>query len=442
MKQIIALSLIDRNTGQIEGLPKNPRLIRDEKFNKLVKSIIEDPELLEYRGLLVFPYKGRFVAIGGNMRFEGCKVAKMKEVTCEVLPEDTPVAKLRSFMIKDNASFGEWDWDEISSHFEIAELNSWGIDVPVIDLGAGEEIEAEEDDFDPPEDPEEVETDIKPGDILEFKKGMLCHRLICGDATKAEDMAKLMAGKLADLVITDPPYNVDYVGKTKDKLKIAGDSMSDSNFRQFLVDSFTNINTNLKRGGAVYIYHADSEGLNFRMAAKEAGWQVRQCLVWVKNCMVMGRQDYQWKHEPILYMWKDGAAHYFIDERTHTTVIEDKIDIRKLTKVEMIKLLEEIFSDKTSTSVIHEDKPQRNAEHPTMKPIRLLARQVRNSSKPFQSVLDTFGGSGSTMVTCHQLGRNCYMSELDPKYCQVIWDRMAKLDDDIQVFINGERAQN
>ena len=440
MKQILPLSQIDRNKGQIEGLPPNPRIIRDAKFEKLVQSIIDDPELLEHRGLLVFAHEGRFVSIGGNMRLEACRKAGKKEVTCETIDPATPVEKLRAYMIKDNASFGEWDWDAMSAGFDIEELANWGIDIPNIDLGIPDETEAEEDNFEIPEEIEEVRTDLKTGDVIEFKKGNLTHRLLCGDSTKTEDLKILMDGRLADLVITDPPYNVAYTGGTKEALTIMNDSMSDANFRKFLADAFTRMNDSMKRGAAFYIYHADSEGFNFRAAAKDTGWKIRQCLVWVKNQIVMGRQDYQWKHEPILYGWKDGAAHFFVDDRTNSTVIEDKIDIRKMTKPEMIKLLEEIYSDKTSTSVIHEDKPQRNAEHPTMKPIRLLARQVKNSSKVGQLILDSFLGSGSTMVAAHQLSRNCYGLEMDNRYCQVIIDRMMALDPEIDLFINGEKS--
>jgi len=439
MKQIISLSLIDRNKGQIEGLPANPRLIKDTEFDRLVKSIQEDPELLEHRGLLVFPYNGRFVTIGGNMRSEACRKAGLKEVTCETLPAETPVAKLKAFMLKDNGSAGEWDWSEFWANFTLEDANAAGIKVEPFAIDDGSEVEAEEDDFEVPEK-DEIQTDIKTGDVIEFKKGSLTHRLVCGDSTKAEDVQVLMNGHSANLSVTDPPYNVAYTGGTKEALTIMNDSMSDANFRKFLVAAFTQMNNAMNKGAAFYIWHADSEGFNFRAAVKEAGWQIRQCLIWVKNQMVMGRQDYQWKHEPCLYGWKDGASHFFIDDRTNTTVYEDKVDIRKLTKPEMITMLEEIFSDKTSTSVIHENKPQRNAEHPTMKPVRLIARAIRNSSKVGQVVLDLFAGSGTTMVACHQLGRNAYVMEMDNKYCQVIVDRMTALDGGIEIFINGELA--
>lgn len=230
------------------------------------------------------------------------------------------------------------------------------------------------------------------------------------------------------MLLTDPPYNVDYEGKTKDKLKIENDKKDDASFFEFLSDAFENAAEALKPGGVWYIFHADSEGENFRRAAREKLGKVRQCLVWNKNTIVLGRQDYQWKHEPCLYGWKDGAAHYFVDDRTQATVYEDKgIDLKKLKKDEAIKLLQDIFSDKQSTTVINEDKPARSAEHPTMKPVKLLARLIRNSTHPGETVLDPFGGSGSTLIACEQLGRICYTMEFDPKYCDVIIDRWEKL---------------
>lgn len=232
-------------------------------------------------------------------------------------------------------------------------------------------------------------------------------------------------GNLADLYLTDPPYNVDYEGS--DGQKIQNDKMGDAAFCQFLTNAFTAANTVLRNGCAIYIWHADSEGYNFRSAFKAAGWTLRQCLIWVKNSLVLGRQDYQWKHEPCLYGWKDGAAHYFTNSRTETTTIEDEgLDFDKMKKNELVDMLKTIYSDKVETTVIHENKPARNADHPTMKPIKLLARLVRNSCKQGDIVLDTFGGSGSTLITCEQLNRVCYTMELDPHYCDVIIARWEK----------------
>ena len=192
--------------------------------------------------------------------------------------------------------------------------------------------------------------------------------------------------------------------------------------------AFATANEFLRPGGAFYIWHADSEGYNFRTAAKNIGWQIRQCLIWNKNCFVLGRQDYQWKHEPCLYGWKDGAAHFFVDDRTQSTVFEDKgVDFKKLKKEELVQLLQNICAAKVSTTVIDCDRPSRSEEHPTMKPVKLLALQIRNSSRMGEIVLDPFGGSGSTLIACEQLGRKARLVELDPKYCDVILNRWEKL---------------
>ena len=243
---------------------------------------------------------------------------------------------------------------------------------------------------DPDEVPEEVETRCKLGDIWQLGN----HRLMCGDSTVITDVEKLMDGKKADLLITDPPYNVDYEGGTG--LKIQNDNMEDVQFRQFLYDAFTNANVVLKEGGAFYIWHADLEGYNFRGACYDVGWKVRQCLIWNKNTIVLGRQDYHWKHEPCLYGWKDGASHLWTSDRKQSTVIDF-------------------------------DKPTRNGEHPTMKPIGLFDYQIQNNTKSGDVVLDLFGGSGTTLIACEQNKRIAYLMELDPYYCDVIITRWETL---------------
>ena len=245
-----------------------------------------------------------------------------------------------------------------------------------------------------------------------------------------------MNGFKADLFLTDPPYNVDYEGGTKDALKIMNDSMEDGAFRAFLTDAFTNADLVMKPGAAYYIWHADSEGFNFRLAVRNANWKLRQTLIWVKNALVLGRQDYQWKHEPCLYGWKEGT-HYFTEDRTQPTVIDDKIDLKKLKKEEMLALLEQMLSDKVPTTVLYEDKPLVNDIHPTMKPIRLMARLVKNSTRPGQTVLDLFGGSGSTMMACEQLERSCFTMELDPRYVDAIINRWEKFTGEKAVLLNG-----
>lgn len=417
--------------NEVKPNPKNPRLIKDVKFQKLVKSIQEFPDMLNKRPLIVFTdVDGKYVVLGGNMRLKALKELNYKEVPIILADEWTEEQKAE-FLIKDNVGFGEWDWDNLANEWDAEKLDEWGLDLPV-DLSV-EKHEAEEDNY---EIPNEINTDIVLGDLFEIGE----HRLLCGDSTQTDSYEKLFDGKLADLIVTDPPYNVDYEGGTG--LKIMNDKMDNNLFYQFLYDFYTALGSYTKKGGAWYVWHADSEGVNFRTAFEDSGLLIKQCLIWVKNSLVMGRQDYQWKHEPCLYGWKEGAAHYFTNERTHTTVIEDNVNVNKLTKDQMKKMLNEILSDKTKSTIIRCDKPSRNAEHPTMKPILLLAPLIENSSKVGEIVADGFLGSGSTMVASHQLKRKCYGMELDPKYCDVIVKRMLNLDPTLTIKRNGVDVTN
>ena len=213
--------------------------------------------------------------------------------------------------------------------------------------------------------------------------------------------------------------------------------MPERDFRIFLEKAFKTADNVMLPGAVFYIWHADSNGLSFRQAAEATGWQVRQCLIWNKNHFTLGRQDYQWKHEPCLYGWKDGAGHFFFDSRCEATVLEDKqTDIKKMTKAEMLELLKQIFADKRATTVMDYDKPLADAEHPTMKPVRLIGYLLRNSTRKGDAVLDIFGGSGTTLIACEQLGRKCYMMELDPHYCDVIIARWQKLTGKQAIKIN------
>ena len=249
---------------------------------------------------------------------------------------------------------------------------------------------------------EKIKTDIVLGDLIEIGE----HKLLCGDSTLTTDLDKLFDGEEIDLMVTDPPYNVNYEGGTKQKLKIKNDNKSDSEFYQFLYDFYNTTYIYTKKGAAWYVWHADSEGANFRKAMADVGVKVRQCLIWVKNQIVMGRQDYHWKHEPCLYGWKDGDSHKW-------------------------------YSDRKQSTVINFDKPSRNAEHPTMKPVKLISYQIENSSKKGDIVYDGFLGSGTTMLASHQLKRKCYGIEIDPIYCQVIINRMKEFDEDLVIKING-----
>ena len=254
---------------------------------------------------------------------------------------------------------------------------------------------------------------------------------MCGDSTSMKDVEKLIAGDTIDLIVTDPPYNVNYgsinesgYGKERHNSRaIENDDMPKEQFYNFLKDAFQNAVMNTKPGGAFYVWYASKSVVEFQTALEDVGFLVKQELIWNKNTFTLGRQDYQWKHEPCLYGWKDGGSHYFVNDRSQSTVIEDEIDLEKMKKEDMKKMLEELLSEKIPTSVINEAKPTINDLHPTMKPIKLLARLVNNSSQKGENVLDLFGGSGSTLITCEQLDRNCYMMEYDPHYVDVIIDR-------------------
>lgn len=380
--------------------PTNPRIIKDDKFKKLVQSLKDFPEMMEKRPMVCVTdtSDGKLYPLGGNMRLKALQELKYKEIpdSWVMIADDWTEEQRREFIIKDNVSFGEWNWDDLQENWDSEQLVSWGLDVPGWEA---EELEAKEDDFDV-ELPEEPKTVL--GDLYEIGE----HRLLCGDSTTADSYIKLMDGEFADMVLTDPPYNVDYVGKTKEAMTIENDSMSNDDFYNFLYDFYTAISTVTKKGGAIYVWHASSEIVNFAKAMVDAGWLLKQQLIWVKNSLVMGRQDYHWRHEPCLYGWLDGGSHKWYGDRKQSTVIEW-------------------------------DRPLRNGEHPTMKPVGLFAYQIQNSSKAGDIVIDAFGGSGTTMVASHQLGRRCYTLELDPKYCDVIVNRMIKLDPNLRIKRNG-----
>lgn len=359
------------------------------------------------------------VIIEGHGRLEACKKLGIDTVPIVRLDHLTDEQR-REYTLIHNKTTMNSDFDTDMLDFEIKELNNFDAEFYDFQFDIDDEVpEIVEDEV-----PEEVETRCKLGDIYQLGE----HRLICGDSTDPEVIKNLTGGsKDIDLYITDPPYNVDYEGGTKDALKIMNDKMDNESFRLFLRGAFTAANEVLRPGAVFYIWHADSEGYNFRGACFDIGWKIRQAIIWVKNSIVLGRQDYQWKHEPCLYGWKDGASHFFVDSRTEATVIEDKIDINKLTKEQMKTMLKEMLSDKQSTTVMHEDKPQRNGEHPTMKPVKLIGREIKNSTRPGNKVLDSFGGSGTTLIACEQLGRKAFLCELDPHYCDVIIQRWENL---------------
>jgi site-specific DNA-methyltransferase (adenine-specific) len=339
--------------------------------------------------------------LAGNGTIDGAKAAGIRRVRIIESEGDEVIAVRRSGLseeqkvglaLADNrtADLSEWDLEMLHRLSEEHELDPWFNQDDLDELLNVVEVDPVEGNTDPdavPDAPEEPIT--KPGDLWILGN----HRLLCGDSTNPQHLQRLMDGQLADLWLTDPPYNVDYEGGTG--LKIQNDNMADGEFRQFLCDVYSTANQVLKPGAAFYIWHADSEGYNFRGAAQDNGWKVRQCLIWLKSSLVMGRQDYQWKHEPCLYGWTDGAAHTWNSDRKQTTILEF-------------------------------DKPSRNKQHPTMKPVDLFQYQIDNSTKPNQLVLDSFGGSGTTIIACERIRRHARLMELDPAYCDVIVQRWSE----------------
>lgn len=444
--QEMALAEITPNKGQIPGVPKNPRVIRDAKFKLLKKSIEEDPEMLGLREILLFPFGGKYIIIGGNMRYQALKDLGYTIAIVKILPADFTPEKLRAIVIKDNSGFGEWNWDDLANEWEAAQLIDWGLDVPELNNVKADE-EAEEDDYNPSDDLEKP-AKTREGDIYALGP----HRLICGDSTDPQVIDILCGTTIVDLYLTDPPYNVDYASKNKalnaaekgNKIQkeIANDRMADGQFREFLNKALNAADHHLKPGGVFYIWYAETEGFNFISAVKETGWEFKQVLIWNKNNMVLGRQDYQRKHEPCLYGWKPGAGHYFIDSRSQLTVYQNEageFDPEKMTKAELVDLVKKI--GQLPTDIIDEDKPLRSADHPTMKPLKLMGRCVKNSTRPGEVVLDSFGGSGSTLMACEQLGRVCFTVELDPHYVDVIIKRWEEYTQDKAQYLGNINNQ-
>lgn len=411
---------------RLKPYEKNARTHSEEQVERIANSIQEfgfiNPVLID----------SDYGIIAGHGRVLGAKKLGMKEVPC-LFVEDLTEAQKRAYIIADNKLALDAGWDDEILKEELQALEEMDFDVSLTGFDLDDfDFDQQDIEFDE-EQEEEIEVPKEPksklGDIYQLGR----HRLMCGSATEPDDVMALTGGEMMDLCVTDPPYNVNYEGSAG---KIENDNMDDNSFYEFLYEFYSNMLNTLKEGGAYYIFHADTEGLNFRKALKDAGGQTKQALIWVKNALVLGRQDYQWKHEPCLYGWKNGAGHYFTKDRKQTTVFEDKIDLDKLSKDELKDMIKDILADKLPVTVIHEDKPLRSDLHPTMKPIKLIARLINNSSKRGENVIDFFGGSGSTLIACEQLNRTCYTMELDPRFVDVIINRWEQLTGEKAVKIN------
>ena len=395
-------------TSKLIPYVNNARTHSQEQVNKLRGSLREfgfiNPVIID----------SDFNVIAGHGRLMAAKEEGIEEVPC-VLVDYLTEAQKKAYILADNRYAQDAGWDEELLRLEIEALEGTDFDVSltgfddqeIADLFAdGESTGAEDDDFDL-SDALEKAAFVERGDVWQVGR----HRLMCGDATSPEDVATLMDGKKANLIITDPPYNVAF--ESSDGLSIKNDKMENDKFYEFLLAAFKNMAEHLEKGGSAYVFHADTEGLNFRKAFIDAGFHLSGCCIWVKNSLVLGRSDYQWQHEPVLYGFLQNGKHYWSKN-----------------------------AGRSQTTIWNFDKPKKNKNHPTSKPLDLLAYPIGNSSQENAIVIDTFGGSGSTLMTCEQTNRICHTMELDEKYASVILRRYVEDTDDadnVYVIRNGEK---
>lgn len=405
------MKIVDTPLGEIRPYGRNAKKHDAKQVANVAESI------RQYGFVQPIVVDGDGVIVIGHCRYAAAKKLGMAAVPVVRVDELTPeqVDALRIVDNKTNES--PWDIELLAEDLPRLDLDAFDFDfaLPMIEdevgeveedgcepMGAADEIPPAVED-EPPEVDETNEPTCRRGDVWQLGR----HKLMCGDSTNPQDIQTLMGGEKADLLLTDPPYNVNYGSvrdvseavkrhRRTDGLMIENDNMDDESFLAFLTDAFRAADESIKPGAVYYIWHADNQSLNFRSACRSVGWQIRECLVWNKNALCLGRQDYQWKHEPCLYGWKDGAAHYWGSDRRQTTVLDF-------------------------------DKPSRSDIHPTMKPVRLFDYQIRNSCREGGMVLDIFGGSGTTLVACEQNGRVCRTMEIDPRYCDAIIKRWETL---------------
>lgn len=409
----------------------------DAEYEKLKRSILEfgyvEPVIWNKRTGIV---------VGGHQRLKVMKDLGYTEVDCVIV--DLDESKEKALNIALNKISGEWNNDLLADLLRDLDGSGYDITLTGFDLAEAQELfgsgsmeNVHEDEFDAESALAET-TDCKTvsGDLWLLGE----HRLLCGDCTQIEDVRRVLDGKAADVMVTDPPYNVDYgsaiVGKNKSKTRdnsnIANDNLSDDEFYQFLLAFYKAAESGLKKGAPVYVFHSTKETVNFTKAMVDAGFKYAQTLVWYKNHFTLGRQDYQWIHEPILYGWKEGAGHYFVDDRTQPTVYEDlRLAVKKMGKAELVELLEKILEK--PTTVVKDNKPSKSPDHPTMKPITLCAKLIFNSSHEGDTVFEPFCGSGSTLIAAAQLDRKCCAIELEPRYCDVVVRRYKEQYPDAEI---------
>lgn len=431
------MNIEKRNIKDLKPAKYNPRKALtpdDAEYLKIKRSIktfgYVDPIIINKDGTI----------IGGHQRYSVLSELGYTELDVVVLDLNKEDEKALNIAL--NKISGEWDELKLKDLLVELDLGDYDISVTGFDNHDLEDL-IELTDFEPEASDDGFDTEaayghsvsegtlVKQGEVWQLGR----HRLMCGDATDINDVKKLIGGEMMDLIITDPPYNVNYEEKAASlnawrtnnngSMAIENDVMGDGAFYEFLLRAFKNMEIFMREGAAIYVFHADIEGFTFRHAFNDAGLKMSQVLIWEKNNFVLGRQDYQWRHEPVLYGWKEGAKHYFVNDRTQDTVIlEDDVDFEVMKKPELIQYIKDMmhrYADQTT--VIYEKKPMSNSMHPTMKPIELIAKFMKNSSKKGWNVGDFFGGSGSTLMAAEQLERSAFLMEYDEHYASVIIKR-------------------
>ena len=442
-----AVELREVEIAALKPYERNAKQHGKEQVDKIARSIRElgflSPCLIDQE----------YNVIAGHGRILAAKEAGWAAVPC-VFIEGLTEEQRKAYILADNKLTEMGDWDMALVQEELAALAEADFDISLTGFDPNLRFDDSmaqitEDGWTEEEQPEAEEPRSRLGDIYQLGN----HRLMCGDSTDAEMVKELMAGEKADLLITDPPYGVgyeekldflnrandkDHVNRKKGKQKITGDE-SEKDLDKLMNAAMGNAYESMKPGAVFYIWHQEKEYQLFKQAVEKAGLMIKQILIWVKNSFVPGLQDYQWNHEPCIYGWKDGAAHYFVDSRKQRTVIENPLpDLESMKKDEMKALLEKIFDEEqTIRDTMHEPKPMKSDLHPTMKPVKLIARLIRNSSKPGEKVLDLFGGSGTTLIACEQMDRRCFMMEFDPHYADVIVDRWEKMTGEKAELVSG-----
>lgn len=417
-----SLKVIYEPIEKIKPYKHNAKIHTEEQINQIVKSIHEfgfnDPIAVDED----------YTIIEGHGRLKAAEQMGMAEVPIIILDGLTDQQKKAYILAHNQLTMNTgFDLNVLADELDritAFDMMDFGFDMTTL-FGEEDKNPEEVKEDEPPAPP--TEPKAKEGDIYQLGN----HRLMCGDSTKAEDVERLMNGEKADLVVTDPPYNAAYgTKKNQGNRQIINDNMSDDDFFVFCKEAFSRLNEALKDNGAFYIWYGDTKTAEIYNGLIAAGLKPRAPLVWVKDRMTLSFNDYHNQNEPCIYSWK-GTNHYFTEDRTQKTLLRDDTpDFSKLKKEELIDIVKEFYE---YTDAIHEAKPQKSDLHPTMKPIKLLARLIRNSSRQGELVLDLFGGSGSTMIACEQMGRRCNMMELDPKYVDVIIERWEKL--------TGEKAK-